>query len=859
MGMFDDMSAQELTGRNWEFEEFQEYFKNEGKKWGNSAQFKAIVSAMKDYQQLRAEKITPESAVKMVNANDALMKACGAYTEHKAKQQKNLSASENRRVLMASLLWKFQDKMNFSEVRDMKNVRALEGKTWERAMPFSVNQAEIRIGGKAAGANVSQRFLIETGGRKGFFTARNDLISGVNPDHYYNRLLSNEQDPKTREILKKSKKIYDDLTYDERSMPKGGILENDSAKMRLEYEYSINQKLDQLPIGDPRRESLKLLLYEETKNILPYYYQRLAEGNVSMEERGALLEEALKKAEDVRHVPDGRAKMIQHFRQNRDLREALFTIPVPKMDKRLSDYQQMWIKDALLRRKIKLKEKEDQLYAGSGEAEGKSKEERDKELKENRELMGVMDALMEDNRLLHEFTKAAAAKTSDMTGAMAGNFDYEGKIVELTSRNIATTRIAELIGAGDSVARSEKMEVISDGKKITGCFMEFAKGVDPSSKDPETVKKMSQVEFSPNPSFNRSMMTMEVLDFLCAQGDRHGNNMFYQLSEPDEHGKRNVIGLQGIDNDLAFGDAEKDTTRQGDLEQTVIFIDRDIASKIRNLKHEDLDYALSDVLTENQLRLTKDRLDKLQAHLEKGMVEVGPDEWDLNKYDMNTPADQLDEQGKRYVKGLKSLDEAYNHPSLVHHKHAYVKEVMKDGLAEFEHQEKEAEKIGEGLRSMFGEPEDAAEKGTAQKEAEEPKKETAQKEAEEPKKEAVQKQAEEPKKEAVQKAAPPLPPRRRGSFQDLQKQAAEEKTAKESKAPEKDSPERKAPLIGRSRNVPGGSKPAPEKKEDTPQRVRTNFLGMSGRNAPQRRTPINPGNQEKQAERQKESGGRAMG
>ena len=858
MGMFDDMSTQELTGRNWEFEEFQEYFKKEGKKWGNSPQFKAIVSAMNDYRQLRAEKITPESAVKMVNANDALMKACSAYTEHKAKQQKNLSASENRRVLMASLLWKFQDKMNFSEVRDIKNVRALEGKTWEGAMPFTVKQAEIQISGKAAGANVSQRFLIETGGRKGFFTARNELKYGMNPNYYYNQLLSREQDPKTRELLKKCKGMYDTMTDDERSMPKSGILEKDQAKMRLEYEYSINLKLDGLPIGDPKRESLKLLLRGDTKSILPYYYQRLAEGNVAMEERGAILEEAIKRAEGARHVTDGTVKMSQYLRQNRDLREALFSIPVPQMDMRLSDYQQMWVKKEILSKKRELQEKEDQLYAGTGEAKDKSKEERDKEIKENRELVGAMDALIADNRLLHGFIKAMADKTADKTGALAGNFDYEGKTVELTSRNIATTRIAELIGAGDSVARSEKMEVISDGKKITGCFMEFAKGVDPSSKDPEAVKKMSQVEFSPNPSFNRSMMSMEILDFLCAQGDRHGYNMFYQLSEPDEHGKRNVIGLQGIDNDLAFGDCDKDTARQGDLEQTVIFIDRDMAAKIRNLKHEDLDYALSDVLTEHQLKLTKDRLDQLQAHLEKGMVEVGPDEWDLNKYDMNTPEDQLDEQGKRYVKGLKSLDEAYKKPSLIHHKHLYVKDSMDGGREEFERQEEKAQRIAEGLTAMFGEAEEP-ERKTDQKQAEEPKKETVQKEAEEPKKETAQKQTEEPKKETAQKEAPPLPSRRRGSFQDLQKQAAEEKTAKENKAPEKDSPERKAPLIGRSRNVPGGSKPAPEKKEDTPQRVRTNFLGMSGRNAPQRRTPINLGNQEKQAERQKESGGRAMG
>ena len=36
MGMFDGTSAQEMQDRIWEFEEFQTYIKQEGKKWGNS-------------------------------------------------------------------------------------------------------------------------------------------------------------------------------------------------------------------------------------------------------------------------------------------------------------------------------------------------------------------------------------------------------------------------------------------------------------------------------------------------------------------------------------------------------------------------------------------------------------------------------------------------------------------------------------------------------------------------------------------------------------------------------------------------------------------------------------------------------
>ena len=46
MGKFDKVTAQELRERTWEFGDFQEYFQQEGKKWTNSSQFKAVISAL---------------------------------------------------------------------------------------------------------------------------------------------------------------------------------------------------------------------------------------------------------------------------------------------------------------------------------------------------------------------------------------------------------------------------------------------------------------------------------------------------------------------------------------------------------------------------------------------------------------------------------------------------------------------------------------------------------------------------------------------------------------------------------------------------------------------------------------------
>ena len=62
-----------------------------------------------------------------------------------------------------------------------------------------------------------------------------------------------------------------------------------------------------------------------------------------------------------------------------------------------------------------------------------------------------------------------------------GRFETD-KGNELSARNIASTRVAELLGIGSIIARSEKMTVKAAGQVMQGCFMEQAKGIDLLSK-----------------------------------------------------------------------------------------------------------------------------------------------------------------------------------------------------------------------------------------------------------------------------------------------------------------------------------------------------------------------------------------
>ena len=160
---------------------------------------------------------------------------------------------------------------------------------------------------------------------------------------------------------------------------------------------------------------------------------------------------------------------------------------------------------------------------------------------------------------------------------------------------------------------------------------------------------MSQTEIKPTAGLNRDMAAMEIFDFLCAQNDRHAGNMLYQLSEPDENGKRNVIGLQGIDNDLAFGDQEQpDFQYQGFRKgmESMTFIDRDLAQQVRKLDRASLEYAVGDLVSQGQIDAMMKRVEKFQRHMEENMVVIEPDKWELNEFAIDQPADNLGKRGK---------------------------------------------------------------------------------------------------------------------------------------------------------------------------------------------------------------------
>ena len=187
--------------------------------------------------------------------------------------------------------------------------------------------------------------------------------------------------------------------------------------------------------------------------------------------------------------------------------------------------------------------------------------------------------------------------------------------------------------------------------------MEFAEGVDITAKGERSRRVLDQIDATVHPaSFYKDMTSMEAFDYLCAQNDRHDRNIFYKLGEPDVQGKRAIVGLQGIDGDLSFGDSEEHRTVSQGFLRNMTFISSSLADKINALDEDTLRYAIGDLIPEKQIQVMMRRVETFKNHMNKNMVRIEDDGWELNDYSKDQTMDGLTPRGKAYVKGLKDLE-----------------------------------------------------------------------------------------------------------------------------------------------------------------------------------------------------------
>ena len=254
-----------------------------------------------------------------------------------------------------------------------------------------------------------------------------------------------------------------------------------------------------------------------------------------------------------------------------------------------------------------------------------------------------------EDRTIHEAV-VLVERLSQANGAVENNLQNPlelGESLNLSKRNVATSRLAELLGVGDLVAKSETAVLVDrDGTQRTGNLMQKANGQEVTSfivsqfRDQFAARRKdyssdSQVEMEGNlddkvtPEFLKSLMSLQVLDNLAAQEDRHSANYFAEIRD----GKLGKV--QAIDNDFSFtsntldwGDRQNNRIgshgknildRDGNL--TVSYMDKALADRITALDESVLRDVMADILEPWAIEALCIRFNKIKTAIQKDQEE----------------------------------------------------------------------------------------------------------------------------------------------------------------------------------------------------------------------------------------------
>lgn len=198
------------------------------------------------------------------------------------------------------------------------------------------------------------------------------------------------------------------------------------------------------------------------------------------------------------------------------------------------------------------------------------------------------------------------ARTSKSGSSWAGI----GQGRNLSRRNVATSRLAGILGIDDMIADSRTAEVKYQGKVISGNLMDEADGVAVDKALKSNVSGYSA-------KAEDQLLMLQIYDLLCGQVDRHIGNYMVNI-------KGNKIdGIKCIDNDMAFGKLSFATARKGRNQirpltsGAIRALPAGFRKKILALNKEYMNLILRDLLEPDELEGLADRLAGLQRSIMK--------------------------------------------------------------------------------------------------------------------------------------------------------------------------------------------------------------------------------------------------
>ena len=194
------------------------------------------------------------------------------------------------------------------------------------------------------------------------------------------------------------------------------------------------------------------------------------------------------------------------------------------------------------------------------------------------------------------------------------------------NRNAAMSAVAELLNVPNLLAKSVPMKVITGTDKsgnpivADGTFMLKGKGVDSLNlKEAESKYGLASLKNLDGKAM-KSIADLQILDFICGNTDRHGGNILYQFDEKT----KKLIGIQGIDNDNAFGtlvpEKESDFTGHFVSQQHLRLISSSMYERLKTLTPDTLKFSLRGYgLTEEELNAAVERLNIVKDAVKKDL------------------------------------------------------------------------------------------------------------------------------------------------------------------------------------------------------------------------------------------------
>lgn len=224
----------------------------------------------------------------------------------------------------------------------------------------------------------------------------------------------------------------------------------------------------------------------------------------------------------------------------------------------------------------------------------------------------------EKTELIKGIGSAAKNQTALTTMGENGKIKFGRNVPE---RNVATSRLADLLGQGNIIAKSEKMRLKNNGVVEDGVVMARAEGLD--FNDFDKSEKFAKVEDFSDPEFQRQITNMEIMDLVAGQVDRNVGNMFYQMADM-ENGKTRLTGVQGIDNDAAFGLCGVEMC--GCKLHTVTMVDAGLKENLMKIDRATLEYTFGDILNKPEIDAMESRLGQVKLHLQS-VTDMQPGDW----------------------------------------------------------------------------------------------------------------------------------------------------------------------------------------------------------------------------------------